>query len=260
MTYRFDHESPKGLIFMFHGLHLSSSIGAYVAKRLYDDGFTVLAFDIEGHGKSEGPKGNLRSLFDVAEDCENFVTKGLLHYPSNISTFLSGISLGGALSVMLSLKRPSFYKGMILFAPALGVNPDFEPFIRKIVRVLSCCCGGLPLKVSDAVDCSNPYYSEYIHKNPECYTGKINVRTAVALLDGMESLPLQFKNVRIPILLFQGGNDKVVSVDHSKEFIRISESEDKEFVFYQNMYHIIFEEPEIEEILDKTVKWINARI
>ena len=73
-------------------------------------------------------------------------------------------------------------------------------------------------------------------------------------------LAFQFKNVRIPILLFQGGNDKVVSVDHSKEFIRISESEDKEFVFYQNMYHIIFEEPEIEEILDKTVKWINARI
>ena len=62
------------------------------------------------------------------------------------------------------------------------------------------------------------------------------------------------------MIVFQGGVDYIVSVDDTKNFVYNCKSSDKEFVFYKEMRHEIPHEPEIDEILDKCVQWVDKRI
>ena len=56
---------------------------------------------------------------NLIRDSEGFVEITKERYP-NLPIFLLGESMGGAISVILALKRPELYRGLILLAPALG--------------------------------------------------------------------------------------------------------------------------------------------
>lgn len=260
-SYRFDNPDPIGILCIFHGMYCESNEATHVAKRFFENGFTVIAMDQEGHGKSEGPRGTILSLENFTNDSEKFLVLAMTRYPKDTPIFLMGQSMGGALCVMLSLLRPDLISGMLLFAPALGVSPDFEPTLQKIVRCLNCCCGCLRLKDFDqSLSVRSKDYIKYFKENPDNFNGKMNVRTAVAMLDGLENLHLQIDKVRTPVIAFQGGNDKIVSADETKSFIKNCKSSDKELVMIEEMYHDALHEPEIEELIEKSLDWIKERL
>lgn len=260
-TYRFHRPHPKALVCIFHGLNFASCDLTNVAQNLYSNGCSVIAFDYPGHGKSEGPRGNMDNLEGLAADCEKFLIKALAGYSKNTPVFLLGESMGGALCVMVSMRRPELIRGVMLFAPALGVSPDFEPVLQKLVCCLNFCCGGTRLKSFDPVLFSrNPYFPNYFRENPEFFTGRLNVRTAAAMLNGLENLQLMAQNFRTPVIVFQGGMDKITSAQVAKEFIENCKSDDKEFLIYDDMFHCVAHEPEISEILIKCTEWIDKRI
>jgi alpha-beta hydrolase superfamily lysophospholipase len=243
-------------------MHLSSNDASHIAYHFFNSGFAVAAFDQEGHGKSDGPRGTIISLDSFAGDCEKFILKTKSLYPVNTQIFVLGLSMGGALSVMMGLRIPDLIKGALLFGPALGVAPDFEPSLQRIVRFLNfCCCSGLRLKAIDQNLASrNPHYPQYFHENPEFFAGKLNARTGAAMLNGLQNLELQRNHFDRPVIIFHGGQDKLADPKQSKEFIENCKSNDKELVVYDGMYHVVFHEPEIHEILERCVKWINERI
>ena len=260
-TYRFHNPNPKAIICCFHGMYSESNESSHIAARFYDDGYAVIAMDQEGHGKSGGPPGNILSLENYRKDSETFIIKAQASYPENTPIFILGLSMGGAICIMLSLSRPDLIAGMILCAPAVGVSPDFEPFLQKIVRCLNCCCGCLKLKKFDIkLSTRNQDYANYFQENPYNYNGRMNVRTAIAMLDGLEALQTKVSNVITPLLVFQGNADKIVSPDDTKRFVENCKSTDKEIVIYDDMYHDIYQEPEILEIIDKHIKWVNERV
>jgi acylglycerol lipase len=261
-SYRFQHPNPKALVFMFHGLHVASSDATHVAKRYYDEGYTVLAFDQEGHGKSDGIRGEVRSLEGAAKDCERFVIKSKSYYPEKLPVFLFGHSMGGAMCVLVSLQIPDLIRGIILVAPALGVNPNFEPFAAKVLRCLNFCgCGSCTIKPADlSLVSTNPYFVAFANDNPEFFQGKINARTAAAMLNGLENIQHVLSKVTASVLAIQGGKDYIVNAESTKEFIRTCSSSDKELLFFENMYHGVLQEKEIQIIIDKSVSWTSQRL
>lgn len=261
-TYRFHHPESKAIICIFHGLFCESTMATHVAQKFFSNGFTVIAFDQEGHGKSEGPRGTIPGFQQFAKDSENFLLAAQNFYPKGIKIFILGHSMGGALCVLLSAMRPDLISGMILYSPALGVNPNFEPFIRKVVRCLNyCCCSAMKLKDVDQNESSrNKHYNEYFLENPGNYNGKLNVRTAVIILDDLEFVQSQLQLITTKVLLFQGGHDFIVSKEMARQFIIDCQSTDKEYVFYEDMYHEVLHEPEASEVISKSIDWVNQRI
>ena len=261
MTYRFHNPSPKALIFMFHGLFLSTSLSSYVGKRFYDEGYSVLGFDYEGHGKSEGQKGTISSLNDFLIDCENFIIKSSSFYQTNTLIFVAGIDIGGTLAIMTALKKPLLIKGILLFSPVVGPNLDHSPLVSKIIGCLNCCFSGIAFKTQNPeLRSKNPFFPEFWAENPEIFSGKMTVRTAAALLNGIENLLLEAEELTTPVLLFQGGQDKILGSRSAKEFIKSIKTNDKELVFFEEMHHFVYEEPEIDEIIEKSIEWIDTRV
>jgi len=96
--------------------------------------------DIRGHGKSEGIKGffengegnerllNLKIFLVMLDDLLNFVNITKKEYKEDIPMFLCGYSLGGYLSVELSIKMENYFNGVVLIAPALAHDSAKKPF------------------------------------------------------------------------------------------------------------------------------------
>jgi acylglycerol lipase len=260
ITYRYNNANPRGIICMLHGMYISSNDASHIAKRYFEEGYTVISIDQVGHGKSQGRKGEITSLQNMCLDTINFISKAKLLYPMDTPIFLSGLSMGGTLSVMISLARPDLIKGIVLCSPSLVVNSDLEPFLRKIVKCLNCCCGCINLKSLDTTLVTrNTDYIQFLKENPENYNGKMNVRTAYALLSGLEDLETRLKGVTTPMIVFQGGNDKVISAEETRKFVYECDSTDKEFVFFQDMYHDIYHDPEVDIVIQRSIQWVNAR-
>ena len=261
-TFRYNHSHPRALVFMFHGLHLSSSIFTEMAHHLHLNHFVAVAFDQQGHGLSGGVRGTVYDLEDYSQDCLNFILKVKALYSDDLPVFLAGLSMGGSLCIMTALRRPDLVKGIILFGAALAVDPNFQPIVQKTVSLLnSCCCKNLGLfSIDQKVVCRNQYYESYFRENPEFFNGKLNVRTVAALLGGFRRIQNQAHEVTCSVLLVHGENDKVASCLQAKEFFKNCKSKDKEMLIYPEMFHVVTYEPEFEEIMGKCINWIQARI
>ncbi|CAG9311098.1 unnamed protein product [Blepharisma stoltei] len=260
-TYRFHLEAPQAIVFLFHGIHVSSGIFSYLAKRLYELNIAVLAFDQECHGKSQGKLGIIYTIDEYINCGIKYIEKSIENYPKNTPIFILGESMGGTICMNIALEMQSMIKGMVLFAPALAASPSFSPFLIKLARCLGCLCPRMPTKSPDLKSLSrNPYNEGWYQENPEYYTGKTKARTGSALLKSFDKLRPRLKNVRVPFIIFQGGNDTKVNIEVNRKFVENSAVEDKEFVYYEEMRHEVCNEPEIEEIIEKVLNWISQRI
>ena len=105
--------SGPAIVFL-HGLGVSSESWAAQMAAL-EDRFTVLAWDLLGHGKSEVPKDEDLYSRDLAlEDLDNILAT------LDEKPILVGHSLGGYLSLTYAVTRPDAIRGMVLIATGPG--------------------------------------------------------------------------------------------------------------------------------------------
>lgn len=261
MTYRFHHDNPKGLVFIFHGLLGYSNDSSHVAKSFYEAGYTVAAFDQEGHGKSGGIKGMVHNIMNYLKDSEKYIRKARKWYPKGTPVFLLGMSMGGMMSTMIALNQPENINGIVLLAPALGLQPDFESGLVKVVKCLDFCCGFWFIKELDmtlATRCLD--YIQYFDEVPEKPTKKYSVRTFASMIRGFEYLEPKLLNISVPVVIVQGTDDKLVSPELNKRIAENCISADKSYWVYEGMYHDVYHEPEIFEIIERSVDWVNSRL
>lgn len=58
---------------MLHSYYVHSQYMAHIAKRLSDEGFTTVAYDMRGHGKSEGERAQYNDYKAIIQETYNFI-------------------------------------------------------------------------------------------------------------------------------------------------------------------------------------------
>ena len=61
--------------------------------------------------------------------------------------------------------------------------------------------------------------------------------TGRVLLKMMREAPHSFQNYKKPFLIISGGMDQIVDPEVGHELIRLSTSNDKELIYYEDMWH-----------------------
>jgi len=118
----------------FHEHFEDSFVEAYL-----NNGFICITLDHQGHGRSEGARGK-RCYFnrfdDLAQEATDFVDHFKESYReyADLPFFLAGLSMGGCTAVRMAQMRPTFYKGMILFAPMLSLDGVSEETLCLCLR------------------------------------------------------------------------------------------------------------------------------
>jgi lysophospholipase len=214
-----------------------------LAARLVDGGFAVVAVDVRGHGKSDGQRGHVvrfdEYLIDVAAGFEMLAS---LH-PGGGKRVLLGHSNGGLVALRYALSsagtRPD---ALVLSGPLLKLAVQVPGWKSTLGRGLSRIAPATSL--ANDVDSTLLSHDASVGKAYEddplvhrVATARYFTEMTTAAADALE----RGKKLNIPMLLLQGGADKIVDPDGSRQLHRTA-PRDHRYIEYEGFYHEIFNE------------------
>src|SRR4051812_21275077 len=112
---------PRAEVLLTHGLGEHSGRYTHVAAALARRGLRMCAYDLRGHGRSDGPRGDAR-YEDLLDDLAQLHAQVA---ESGRPVFLMGHSMGAQISLSFLLSGPVECRGAVIAAPWLRLA--FEP-------------------------------------------------------------------------------------------------------------------------------------
>ena len=101
-------DQAKGIIALVHGMgEHSSRYADFVVPKFNEAGYSVIAFDQFGHGKTKGKRGHCPNYEAVLNSVENLLKKSDEFLGVDLPVFLYGHSMGGNVVSNFIIKRSS---------------------------------------------------------------------------------------------------------------------------------------------------------
>ncbi|KAL0303083.1 UNVERIFIED_CONTAM: Caffeoylshikimate esterase [Sesamum radiatum] len=132
-----DSTAPiKGIVCVVHGYTGDSSwFVELTAVHFAKHGFAVCAIDHMGHGFSEGLFAHLPDINPVVDECILFFNGFRARYDAELPAFLYAESLGGAIALLITLRRDGIvperrFDGVVLNGAMCGISDKFKPPCR----------------------------------------------------------------------------------------------------------------------------------
>ncbi len=228
---------PKGLVMLIHGL--GEHIGRYehVAKAYTDAGFVFFGYDLRGHGKSEGLRGDAPSFDQLMSDIDLALHTAEGRHPG-LPAFLYGHSFGGAQVLYYAENCQNNLHGFIVTSPGLAPTepvPLPKYLLGKVMYAL------MPtFRMASALDADGLSRDASVGKkylaDPMVHP-YITARLGLDLLNAGKSIIEKAGSIHEPFLLLQGTDDRLTNPPKTAEF---ASKAPKEFITYQvfpGFYH-----------------------
>ncbi len=85
--------------------------------------------------------------------------------------------------------------------------------------------------------------------DPYIYKGKVIPGTIKVVLDLMEEIEQEWQKFAAPFILIQSGIDKAVDPFQGIDFEKKCSSKDKTVIYFKDMWHAIFGEDELPDVI-----------
>jgi len=257
-----DYGKPKAVLALIHGLGEHTGRYAHVGNALTGSGYSLIGFDLRGHGKSGGTRGHFPSLDTVLQDIRQFFQQITLHHPETPQC-LYGHSLGGLLALTYVLQYGAELTGVIATAPGLHTPLREQKAKIALVKSLGTVLPGLtlPSGLDPATISRNPeVVKTYVH-DPLVHD-RVSLgfgRASLAAIDLCFARAGEFPD---PLLLMHGTDDKLVYPSGSEEFARLARDggADVTLKLWEGLRHEIHNEPEQTEVFRAMIDWLDAHV
>lgn len=250
---------PLGVIFLVHGLGEHSGRYMNIVNRVVPRGWAVYAADLIGHGHSEGMREYVKSFSDFTKNQHLFldIVKTLI---TGVPFFLLGQSMGGLISAAFLFERQEDFSGAVLSAPAVKPPSSVSPFLLSMGKIFSSLLPVIRVTGLDIEGISrNPEVIEAYKKDPLVFSGKMTARLGAEMIDTMEYVLRNASKITIPLLILQGGEDRVINKEGASLLFEAAGCEDKTLRMYDGYYHDLFNDLDFERVLDDISAWLEAR-
>lgn len=255
-------ESPaKALICLVHGF--GEHIGRYESFASFwnTNQIGVMAFDLRGHGRSEGKRGDTPSMQAFLEDIRQFLALASAKFPS-LPLFLYGHSMGGNLVANYVLeKKPDYLKGVILTSPWLRLAfspPAIKLFLGQIIEKI------YPHYTEksdmDTAGLSRDPAVVKAYRTDPLVHKSITVRLFSTITRGGEKALSEAGNFSLPLLLMHGKADPVTSISASQEFGKKIKQELITEKYWDKCLHELHNELNRDEVLALILEWLGQKL
>lgn len=250
----------KAAIAMVHGLGEHSGRYGHVAEAFTTKGYSLTAFDLRGHGKSEGVRGHAASYDALMKDISQNVNLAKEHFPG-VPVFIYGHSLGGNLALYYCLTQNPDLKGAIVTSPGLGTADPVPPAKLALGKLL--------YNLLPATQMDNGLQKSGLSRDPEVekkYSAdplvhpKISARWALDLINNGKYIIEHAAEFPIPLLLMQGSGDYIVSPPMTKAFANAAPLSKITFKLWEGFYHELHNEPEKAQVLKTMTDWLDQEL
>ncbi len=253
--------SPKAIICLVHGFGEHSGRYQHVGKALTDAGYTVLAIDSRGHGKSAGPRGFIPSYEQYLDDIRLLLDTAKQQYPDQ-KIFLYGHSTGGGAVLRYVLEKRPDITGIISSSPwiLLASDPGFLSrivmwifsFVRPKFTVNTGHTPGL-LSRDPAVD-------EAFVADPLTHGSMTAALLTGGLQNGHELLNRAADFPAIPLLHLHGTADPITSYKASQTFSSHTPADTTTFVSFADAKHELHNDICQDELFETIISWLDQQL
>lgn len=235
---------PDYGILITHGQGEHSGSYHHLVEGFASENCSLYAFDLRGHGKSDGIRGYAKSSFDYLNDYEaflNFVLE-LPNKPKKL--FLFAHSMGGMIQLLcqtqdlFSKQYKHEFAGQILSAPLTGVAVAVPRWKTEAAKVLNSVFPQVTLgnEITDQMLTHDPQMWQAYKKDPLRHH-KISSGVFLSFFEIFQLFDQQSEKIELPTLLMLPENDPVVSSPKSAELFERFAASDKTKVIFPDAYH-----------------------
>ena len=215
--YHYSIPEPSGCVILVHGF--GEHAGRYesgVVPVLAGAGWAVLAFDLVGHGRSEGKRGHCRGYAQlIGQVAAAFAKAGELH--PGVPRVLYGHSLGGNLVLNAVLRDAVSPAGVVASSPYLRLA--FQPPAWKLVA------GNVLLRLAPAVTLPAGLDPSGISSQPEEVAAyredplihdRVSPKYSLPVIAAGEWALEHASQWGIPLLIAHGEDDPIIDPEGSR--------------------------------------------
>jgi alpha-beta hydrolase superfamily lysophospholipase len=249
-----------GTVQIVHGL--GEHIGRYagVAAKLNDAGWHVVGHDHRGHGRSEGPRGDVPSGAVLL----NEITAVMDHVRGEGPYILLGHSLGGLLAACyvaeMSSQSPARWMrqvdGLVLSSPALDIR--LSRFKQRLLSVLVPLAPHLrmpnglkPAWISRERAVVRAYTADRLVHN------RVTPKLVQFMVEAGDAVFTAAPYWRVPTLLMWAGADRCVNPEGSEAFADAAPADVVQALAFPSLCHEIFNEPERAHVMRHLTRWLS---
>lgn len=246
----------KSVLVIVHGLGEHSGRYARLAGHFTALGHAVYGFDLIGHGRSEG-------LREYVDDFSDF-TDPLAAYCRQISIwhqgtplFVIGHSMGSLIAARCLLDGGIDPVGVIFSAPSIKADDSVSKVVIWVGKCLAVIAPKFRIMSLDSSSISrDPDVLAACRNDPLVYPGKLTAKLGAELLKAMREVQTRVADLNVPMLVLQGGGDRIVNPAGAIWLHENAGSIKKTLKIYPHLYHEVFNEPEYALVFKDVETWL----
>jgi len=256
-------QKPRAALALVHGLAEHAGRYAALAGRLNAAGIDVYAIDLRGHGHAPGRRAWIASFSEYLDDAEALVAHASAQCATQrVPLFLMGHSMGGAIAALYAIERLPQTRvsvaGLLLSSAALAPGRDVPAWMIAASRIISAIWPRFPaMKIDAALLARDPGVVAANRADPLVHHGAIPARTGAQLLDAMKRVEAGRAQLRLPVLIWHGAEDKLTEPEGSRAFGANVGSPDRTLTIYEGNYHETLNDLDRERVIGAMIDWID---
>lgn len=250
--------TPKAVLPIIHGHGEHSGRYAHVAGWLVLRGYAVYAFDLRGHGRSQGKRGALDSFREYRGDVRAFLD--LVREAESAPVFLAGHSLGGLIALDYVLRGSDGLAGVVASGPVLS-PPGISPFLLWLSRFLARLWPTLTLDSGlDTTALSRDPAVVKAYVNDPLVHSKGSARMANEMMRIIDWTQAHAAEMAVPCLILHGGEDRLCPPQGSRVFIENVTYPDTQYIEYVGYFHEVYNDLGNEQVFSDLEAWLERHL
>ncbi len=247
---------PRATILIIHGMGEHSGRYVHVGEFFSRAGFSVLAFDLRGHGLSDGRPIFIERYDDYLTDLQS----AILHLGQPEPLILFGHSLGAQLLLAYAKSGKNPPTGYIAASPWLSLTHPPSIWLERIARLLNAVLPTwrFPTRITRE-DTSRDQALLDSFPDLDKVRGFITARTYFEIVRvGRELMALPLANASV--LLTHGEADSVTSIAATRTYFEKLIAPSKSFITYPEARHELHNDLIRETVLNDYLMWIQNQL
>ncbi len=243
------HQGDTGTgVLLVHGWTSAPQEMYDLGMHLAGQGHSVLGVRLPGHATHPADLNRMRwqDWLATVEDGYSLLENTCDHL------VVMGLSLGGALALLLASSRP--VAGVVAMATPyeLPPRPDLR-WLRYLLPTLGPISGLLQTVPKPSV---NDYKDQQAYRDHVSYS-VFPIRSIPEVVILLQLLREQLPTLRAPVLLMHAAEDQGVSPDNARSIYSQVGSDEKELVWIENSGHVITLEPAREQVYELAADFVQ---
>lgn len=250
----------KAVIVMIHGAMEHHRRYGWLIQMWRSSGFHVIMGDLPGQGMTtRSRRGHIELFDDYIIEVKDWIQAA---YQFELPVFVLGHSMGGLITVRMLQEEHVKLAGVILSSPCFGLVNYPSKWLNALGVAMNVIYPELRMNSGITVDLATRNQDvRDADLNDTLYVTKVSVRWYRELIQAMK---LAFLNIRktpdVPMLVMQGGDDKIVNKESVREWFNQVPLSEKRFKEWNHCYHEIFNEPEREDVFEYAKDFVNSQL